>query len=447
MTDAVARVPVQPWGRAAAWLAFLGPFFFATYGFATWVTGTRAEVGAIVFAWERSIPFVPWTIVPYWSIDLLYGLSLFVCADRRALDTHALRLLTAQVVAVALFLLFPLRFTFDRAAAGGLFGWMFEVLAGFDRPFNQAPSLHIALLVILWACYDRALGPVARTLLRGWFALIGLSVLTTWQHHFIDVPTGALLGFFCLWLWPTAGPTPMAAFRWTRDPVRRRLAARYLAGAVVVAGGATALGGAALWLFWLAVALLLVAAGYAVVGPAVFQKTDGRLSVAATTLLAPYLVGAWVNSRLWTWRRPAPVAIADGVWLGRVPSPRCLERLAFAGVVDLCAELPVAVGGRAYVGLPVLDLTVPDAATLALAALAIERGRGAGKLLVCCALGYARSACALATWLVASGRAPDARSALDRIADGHARVALSPAHVAAIDAAGSACSLRGAAPR
>jgi len=174
-TAAVSPSPPRPWGRAALWLAFLGPFFFATYGLATWFTALRPEVPAIVFAWEHAIPFLPWTIVPYWTIDLFYALSLFVCASRSELDTHAKRLLTAQVIAIASFLLFPLRFTFDRPETGGVFGDLFRVLAAFDQPFNQAPSLHIAL--------------------------IGVSVLTTWQHHFIDLPTGALLGFFCLWLW------------------------------------------------------------------------------------------------------------------------------------------------------------------------------------------------------------------------------------------------------
>jgi hypothetical protein len=35
-----------------------------------------------------------------------------------------------------------------------------------------------------------------------WSALIGVSVLTTYQRHFFDVPTGALLGLFCVRLWP-----------------------------------------------------------------------------------------------------------------------------------------------------------------------------------------------------------------------------------------------------
>jgi hypothetical protein len=85
----------RPWKRAAVWLCLLGPFFFASYGFATWWTARRTHVPAVVFDWERAIPFVPWTIVPYWTIDVFYAISLFVCTSRRELDVHAKRLLTA----------------------------------------------------------------------------------------------------------------------------------------------------------------------------------------------------------------------------------------------------------------------------------------------------------------------------------------------------------------
>ena len=108
-------------------------------------------------------------------------------------------------------------------AADGIPGALFNLLAVFDKPFNQAPSLHIALLVILWDRYAAHTGGAWRWLLHGWFALIGVSVLTTYQHHVIDVPTGMLLGFLCLWLWPETGAPPLSGFRLTASPQRRKI--------------------------------------------------------------------------------------------------------------------------------------------------------------------------------------------------------------------------------
>jgi membrane-associated phospholipid phosphatase len=430
MADAFTAIAQseRPWGRAALWLALLGPFFFASYGFATWFTAQRSNVGSVVFAWERSIPFVPWTIVPYWSIDLLYGLSLFACADRRELDTHAKRLLTAQIIAVACFLLLPLTFTFDRPDTDGVFGLMFKVLAGFDKPFNQAPSLHIALLVIIWALFARKVAGPMLLVLHGWFVLIGVSVLTTWQHHFIDIPTGALLGFFCLWLWPQGEASPSFAQGWTVDPQRRKLALYYMLGAALAASIAVVIAGAALWLLWVSVALALVAMNYAMLGPMGFQKRDGRLSPAATAMLAPYLAGAFVNVRAWTRDRPAPDHVVDGIWLGRLPTRGSLAQAKFAGVVDLSCELPVDVGDRGYANFPVLDLTLPDAALLKSAADAIERLRSGGPVLVCCALGYSRSAMAVVAWLLVTGRDTDVGAAIARIERARPRIVLSDAH-------------------
>ena len=142
----------RPWKRAALWLAGLAPLFYLTYGVANHLAAGRTGVPVVVFGWERQIPFLAWTIIPYWSINLFYGASLFVCETRRELDTHGRRLLTAQAIAVACFLLFPLRFSFEKPAIEpGLAGFKFDALLSFDKPYNQAPSLHIALLVILRA--------------------------------------------------------------------------------------------------------------------------------------------------------------------------------------------------------------------------------------------------------------------------------------------------------
>jgi len=137
--------------------------------------------------------------------------------------------------------------------------------------------------------------------------------------------------------------------------------------------------------------LLLVALAYAGLGTAVFQKrADGRLTMAARWLLAPYLGAAWINSRLWTRRAPQPVPVLDGVWLGRIPNGALPPPLG--GVVDACAELSCRAQGAAYASVPMLDLVVPAPEQLREAAEAIERLHAHGPLLVCCALGYSRSA-------------------------------------------------------
>ena len=419
----------RPWKRAVAWLLFLGPFFFLSYGFANWLASPRASVPVVAFEWERAIPFHAWTIIPYWSIDALYAFSLFVCATRVELDTHAKRLLTAQLVAVACFLAFPLRFSFDRPAADGVSGALFDVLAGFDLPYNQLPSLHIALAVILWMLYASKLRGMARILLTLWFVMIGASVLTTYQHHFIDLPTGFALGWLCVWLWPmpAASESPVSAWRYTDDPVRHRLALAYLAGAVCCGAIALYAGGWALWLGWPALSLAMVAACYAGIGASGFQKDDdGRLSLAARWLLAPYLAGAWINSRWWTRRAPWPVQIADGVWIGRIPAARDLA--PFAGIVDVSAELSLPRAALAKHVVPMLDLVPPDRASLAQAARSIEHLRARGPVLVCCALGFSRSACAIAAWLMSTGRASNAEQAIARLRNARADVVIHDAH-------------------
>lgn len=436
ISNATASGPPLPWRRSVAWLLFLGPFFFATYGFSNWAATQRASTLVLAFDWERAIPFAPWTIVPYWSIDLLYGLSFLACRDRREVDRHALRLLTVQVVAIACFLALPMRFSFERPAVDGGFGALFAALASFDQPFNQAPSLHIALLVVIWV----QLAP----LLRGWpgaaghlwLALIGVSVLTTWQHHFVDIPTGALLGFMALWAWPDEGTSPLAA-AFARGAAhdraaRRRLAFRYGAGAIALGALAAMHGGAALWLLWGSVALALVSLAYAGIGADAFQKRGRRHSIAAAALFAPYTLGAWVNSRVWTRRHPAPDEIVDRVWIGRLPISSSPKTDRFAALVDLCAELPAPAGTWQHYALPWLDLVVPSVARLREAAAAIEAARARGGVLVCCALGFSRSASAVAAWMLLSGRAASVAEAVAAIRTRRPAIVLSEAHLAAL---------------
>lgn len=390
------------WKIALLYLVGLGSFFFISYGFATWFTLQRDNVGSLVFAWEQFIPLWPWTIIPYWSIDFLYGLAILLALTRKELNTLALRLLTAQIICVSCFLLFPLHFSFNRPALDGFFGLLFDILMGFDKPYNQAPSLHITLLVILWCFYAKHIHGCWRYLLHVWFFLIGLSVLTTWQHHFFDVPTGALVGCLCIWLWPDNGSS---LFTVKKYPKWWKWASIYAGGSLFFFCLALYLQGTWLWLCWISIALLLVALNYSVIGASGFQKqANGKFRLPVLLLYVPYLLIAWINSRLWTRHNNKADHIVDGVYLGRIPDQKTLKQFSLNTIVDCCAELPIACYQGNYYLIPLLDMTIPSLESIDQGVEVITQHYPQGNLLVCCALGYSRSAMMVIAWLVWSER-------------------------------------------
>ena len=430
MADA-ASAPL--WRRATLWLAALGAFFYLSYGLANWLASLRSNVPVVMFEWERGIPFIAWTIVPYWTTDLFYALSFYICRDRAELDGHARRLLTAQVVAVACFIAFPLKVSFTKPATMGAFGFMFDALGSFDMPFNQAPSLHIALTTILFDLYARRLPRIALPVFTLWSLLVVVSVLTTWQHHFVDIPTGLVLGLLCIWLWPLQGDH---RFHWrtTADAQRRTLAFRYAIVALALAALAAVLRGGSLWLLWPAIALGAVSLAYLGLGAGLFAKAgDGKIDGATRLLLWPYLAGAWINSRLWTRNEPSRVDIADGVSLGRFPSAADCRDLAT--VIDLTGELSRPRFAGTWMSFPLLDLVPSDPGALRAAADTVERLRPQGPMLVCCALGYGRSAAVLAVWLLRTKRMTDLPSALAHLRSKRPRLALNDRQRRAIEEA------------
>ncbi|MGH6933224.1 MAG: dual specificity protein phosphatase family protein [Dongiaceae bacterium] len=214
---------------------------------------------------------------------------------------------------------------------------------------------------------------------------------------------------------------------------RRRLviAAQYALGAVALGLGALGIGGYGLGLLWPAMSLALVAGNYVIFGPDGFRKRpDGRIELPAMVLFAPYMMGAWINSRIWTRAEPRQVSVRQGIMLGRIPSRR--EATQFATIIDLCAEFPATSRQVNWRSFPMLDLVPPDASRLRAAVAAIEEARANGTVLVCCALGYSRSACALACWLLSGGHAANVSDAVEQIRRVRPRIVLSDDDMVAI---------------
>ena len=435
-SDRKTGVDRRLWLRALTWLVFLGPFFFVTYGYCNAYAARLDFVPSYFAEWERAIPFMPWLLLPYWTIDAFYAASLFTARDRQELDALGKRLMLATLISCAGFLMFPLRFAFEHPQTSGFNGWLLARLLDFDQPFNQAPSLHVSLLLILWVHYSARVSGGWRVLLHLWFSLIGVSVVGTFQHHMIDIYAGLAVGVLCQYLVP-----PLARSHALEPPDTRRMkiAACYGAGAAVLAVfWSVCVHAGLIWsglLFaWGCLALCLVSIGYLGVGSAVFGKEAGRLDWSARCVLLPYLAGAWLSARLQNMRRPAMAKVAAGLWVGRLPrrsdhAPLAAARISL--VLDLSAEfdrsrLPV---GIKYAVIPVLDLTAPSLAQLKLAAAAIEHERAAGgSVLVCCALGLSRSACACAAALVMQGAT--AQHAVAQVRAAQPRAVLQSIHLA-----------------
>ena len=109
----------RPWGKAFLWMTGCGLLFSGVYNACNWITTLRTDVGVWAFPWEFRIPFVPWMIIPYWSLDLIFVGAFFVCSTRRELKILGKRVVLAILVGGTCFLVLPLRNLFPRPAVEG----------------------------------------------------------------------------------------------------------------------------------------------------------------------------------------------------------------------------------------------------------------------------------------------------------------------------------------
>jgi membrane-associated phospholipid phosphatase len=417
-----AREPRLFW-RALGSLALAGAVFILVYGGCNQFTATRTDVGTCYFAWERSLPFVPWLVVPYWTLDLFFCGAFFLCASRAELRLLTTRLIVVVLATAIFFLLFPMRFGWERPEPSGWTAPLFRALYANDLPFNLAPSLHISLRSIVWVAYAGHLRGWLRTVVKVWFVLIGISTLLLWQHHFLDVVGGFLMGWFIKVIIPA---TPRRVEPST--PAHRKMALRI--GALAVVFSVIALGGGGwLWFGWPAVACGIVALAYIRRDARLLGKENGNLSPAAEWCLLPWILIARAVQHPHLGGLSAR-EIAPGLLLGRRHTQREAAALVSQGplaVLDLTAEgnAPHAFRERAtYRNVPLLDLVPPPEAAVREAVEFIRTHHKSHTVLVHCQLGLFRSATVLAAWLVDAGIVADHAAAVDMIRKQDPRVKL-----------------------
>jgi membrane-associated phospholipid phosphatase len=408
----------------------LSVLFLVVYGWCNWLTAQRHDVGTLYFEWERFIPFVPLMIVPYMSIDLFFFAAPFLCRSERELAMFSKRILAAIVVAGICFLLFPLRFAFERPSASGWLGAIFDWFRAMDQPHNLLPSLHIAFRTILAQHYARHTRGLLRSASNVWFMLVGLSTVLTYQHHLMDVVAGFALGVCCIYSIRESAP---------RFPVRenRRVGLYYAVAALIVACSIVWFWPWGALLLWPALALAMVASAYFGLGPGIYHKADGRLHWSARLVLAPCLLGQQL-SLFYYQRQCRPWdKVTTGVWIGRVLSDGEADeamRLGVTAVLDLTAEFSEARPFRTlvYRNIPILDLTAPSLEQLREMAKFIEEESRKGIVYVHCKIGYSRTAAAVAAYLLQIGKAGGVDEAIEMLRKVRPSIVVRPEVVAVL---------------
>jgi protein-tyrosine phosphatase/membrane-associated phospholipid phosphatase len=402
----------QLWAEAVLYSVALSLTFVFVYGGCNSLASRRTELASCFFAWELRIPFVPALILPYLSIDLFFIASFLLCANRIELRAHARRIAFAILVAGAAFLVFPLTVGYARPDVSGWTAGLFEFLWAFDKPHNLVPSLHVALASLLWPVYSRHTRGPLRWFVHGWFALIIASPLLTWQHHVLDVATGAMLGQVCLFVFPERPDSSLE-----RSSPNLRVAGFYALGSAALGILAIALGSWFWILIWPASSLAIINASYIRGNSAVFRKTNGRLPVSTRVVLGPYLLGACARRLIYRRGREPWVEASPGVYFGRLLTRRealVARSMGVTGVLDLTAEhaetralleieylnpLSRSLERTEYLNVPVVDLTEPSPEQLDLAVAFIAKHAHRGGVYVHCALGVSRSAAVLSNYL------------------------------------------------
>lgn len=399
------------------WVAVMGLFFFLAYGAANAIAALTAPHPAPYMAWERAIPFLPAFILPYLSLDILFAAAFLASPDRAALQRLGLRCGLAIVLSVAVFVVFPLQFGFERPAAQGWTAPLFALLA-LDEPYNLFPSLHIGLGFLAWRAIDRRLAGAWRWLFAAWCLAIAASTLLVYQHHVVDLAGGAAVAVLAFRLIPERGGGRVPLNFVT--PRHLDMALRYLVLAAVAAAMAFRLPAAALPLGWLALSLAGIAGAYALGLNGFLGKRRGGYGALAWLAFWPYLIGSWLNWRWWRGHAGPMAEVAPGVWLGARPGREDwapIEAAGITAVIDLAPELASAPpSGLAHEHLPLLDIAIPAPAALDEIARRIEARRREGGVYVHCALGMSRGVLAVAAWSMRRGAtAARALAAIDRV--------------------------------
>jgi membrane-associated phospholipid phosphatase len=187
------------WREKVAWSIVLTLFFCVPY-FALQRVAVMPVRTLPATAVDEAIAFDPdWAWV-YQSGYLLMSIVPWLIDRRHELHRYVRGFVRISLVGFLFFLFFPV--IGPRPAVVPDEG-MYGLLVSYDRPTNEFPSLHVALLSFTMLVAGRATAgrmPAARrtALLSagvGWILAVAYAAVATRQHYAIDLPAGLALAW------------------------------------------------------------------------------------------------------------------------------------------------------------------------------------------------------------------------------------------------------------
>ena len=104
--------------------------FSMVYNFSAWLTLQKKNVPSFTFDFEKNIPFLEWTIVPYMTSGILFCVVFFFCKSFEELKTLTKRMLFVTIFSGLIFIFLPLKFLLNKPEIENP---VFKILFNFNQ--------------------------------------------------------------------------------------------------------------------------------------------------------------------------------------------------------------------------------------------------------------------------------------------------------------------------
>ena len=188
------RLPVGRWGVLVVAVGYY-LLFSQVWTFAHELSDLRAVRLPLTFEWEARIPFQPWILPLYFSLDAaVIAIPLIFRNAREAFPPMAL-FLAQVVIAAPFFVLLPIENAYTNDMATGVWGaYLFEPLGMKNvSQWNQTPSLHVTYSLTVATIVARRFGGPWRWVAFAWAVPVSISTMLVHEHHLICVVGGLVL--------------------------------------------------------------------------------------------------------------------------------------------------------------------------------------------------------------------------------------------------------------